>query len=105
MCNYRNPFLQKPFEDRQKHLFKQYGFECDCAACVNNYPTQKCSCETKFNDVEHGTEILQNIDKTWGEIEKNFEKQTSLQSRSAYCSKQKSSREFCITIYDVMKNL
>lgn len=73
LCNYRNTFLQKPFEDRQKHLFKQYGFECDCAACVNNYPTQKCSRETKFNDVEHGTEILQNIDKTWGEIEKNFE--------------------------------
>lgn len=30
--------LKKPREERQKKLMDNYGFECDCVACVKNYP-------------------------------------------------------------------
>lgn len=74
LCNYRNTFLHEPLEDRKKHLYKQYGFECDCAACVNNYPTQKPNRDTKIGDVLLGTEILQDFDKNWREVEDCFKR-------------------------------
>lgn len=38
---FRSSFLKLPKTERQEKLLKEFGFACDCVACMENYPTSE----------------------------------------------------------------
>lgn len=46
--NSRTSFLTTPKPDRQAKLFEEFGFRCECKACMEDYPTsQRLVCRDK----------------------------------------------------------
>lgn len=39
LYNFRASFLSHPKAERQAKLLKEFGFVCECEACIKNFPT------------------------------------------------------------------
>lgn len=69
--------MRESLADRQKALFKQYGFKCDCSACKHDYRIKTSFVESlqveQFNNIQS---IHSEVTRNWIEIESNFDSQT-----------------------------
>lgn len=73
---FRKTFLRERLADRQKALWKQYGFKCDCSACSHDYRISGLVDDLQIDQFNNINTIREEVSRNWVEIERNFDKQS-----------------------------
>ena len=58
-------FLHESLQDRQRHLMKQYGFQCKCEACSENFSMKPNAVEHSLCQIERVKDIREEISRNW----------------------------------------
>ena len=74
----RDPFFKQPKIERQLILLEDYSFQCQCEACINNYPL--------FHSLKSiDKELLKFVKKRDGRLyfRNNYEKATIITTKKS----------------------